>query len=107
MLSYFEPTLNAEHAKLAKHVSLRASRPLRSFKGDDVAASRPGLAREVPSVVSVRQANPVLPAQGKPGNPPPDRRRVSGVQRRPSLRSVAGLRREDAEAGERHDDWPD
>src|SRR2546428_1578468 len=101
MLSYFDPRRTRSTQSPEKRAFERASRPLRSFKGEAVAASRPGLAREVPSLGPVRQANPVLPAEREPGNPPPDRRRISGLQRRPSLRGVADLRREDAQGGER------
>ncbi len=47
-----------------------------------------------------------LPPEGKPGSPPPDRRGISGVQRRAAVRSLPHFLRQDARSRGRHDHRP-
>ena len=69
--------------------------------------ARPARPGTRPEQLPVRQADPLLPAARQRRDPPADRRRLPGVQRRPAVRGLPHLRRQDAGARERHDHRPD
>ena len=75
--------------------------------GSSVPHRAPGSPGHTQAQLPHRKTHQILPAAGQRRHPAADRRRVPGVQRRPALRSLPHLRRQDAGAGRRHHHRPD
>ena len=68
------------------------------------AASRSRVAGPRPSSVPLGPADHLLPSHRRSCGSPSDRTRISGVQRRPTVRGLHDFRGQDAASEERHDD---